>query len=82
MPLIDYGKQHGVGGRSSNNLRNVLDDDDFDAQMQDGGDGLIVVDFSTTWCAPCRSMEGHIQNMAEKFPKVLFLKVTQNQNRI
>ncbi|KAF7123285.1 hypothetical protein RHSIM_Rhsim12G0056900 [Rhododendron simsii] len=36
---------------------------------------LMVIDFSASWCAPCRSMEPTIQEYASKYTDVEFVKI-------
>ncbi|WP_423062802.1 thioredoxin family protein [Candidiatus Paracoxiella cheracis] len=33
---------------------------------------LIVIDFGAQWCAPCRSFEKVISQVAEQYPDVMF----------
>ncbi|KAF7123276.1 hypothetical protein RHSIM_Rhsim12G0056100 [Rhododendron simsii] len=35
----------------------------------------MVIDFSASWCAPCRSMEPTIQEYASKYTDVEFVKI-------
>ncbi|KAJ1443701.1 Thioredoxin-like superfamily [Sesbania bispinosa] len=36
---------------------------------------LVVIDFSASWCGPCRFIEPAIHAMAEKFTDVVFIKI-------
>ena len=36
---------------------------------------LIIVDFSATWCGPCRSIEPKYNELSKKYPKSIFLHV-------
>eukprot|EP01035_Chromulina_nebulosa_P027688 gene27688-36443_t len=43
--------------------------------------GLVVVDFFTTWCGPCKQIAPLIEQLALKYPDVKFIKVDIEKNR-
>eukprot|EP00640_Fibrocapsa_japonica_P005927 CAMPEP_0113943346 /NCGR_PEP_ID=MMETSP1339-20121228/23198_1 /TAXON_ID=94617 /ORGANISM="Fibrocapsa japonica" /LENGTH=112 /DNA_ID=CAMNT_0000948191 /DNA_START=241 /DNA_END=579 /DNA_ORIENTATION=- /assembly_acc=CAM_ASM_000762 len=55
---------------------------DFDKAVNDAaGDSLVVVDFSTTWCGPCKIIAPKFEEMSERYTDVIFLKVTGDANK-
>ena len=35
----------------------------------------IIVDFSATWCGPCRMISPYFEELREAYPSIIFLKV-------
>ncbi|GMN29269.1 hypothetical protein TIFTF001_002369 [Ficus carica] len=49
----------------------------WNEQLQKGNESkkLVVVDFTASWCAPCRFISPFLADMAKRLPEVTFLKV-------
>lgn len=48
---------------------------EMDTVLQAAGDSLVVVDYSTTWCGPCKVIAPQYEEMSERFTDVVFVKV-------
>uniref|UniRef100_A0A0P4VVN3 Thioredoxin n=1 Tax=Scylla olivacea TaxID=85551 RepID=A0A0P4VVN3_SCYOL len=58
----------------------VKDKEDFDQQLKNAGQKLVVVDFYATWCGPCKMIAPKIQEMSEDMSDVVFLKVDVDES--
>ncbi len=47
----------------------------FDKTITSAGDSLVVVDYSTTWCGPCKVIAPKFDEFSEKYTDAVFLKV-------
>jgi thiol-disulfide isomerase/thioredoxin len=47
----------------------------FDNTIKSAGESLVVVDYSTTWCGPCKVIAPKFDEFSEKYPDAVFLKV-------
>jgi thiol-disulfide isomerase/thioredoxin len=47
----------------------------FDKTIQNAGNALVVIDYSTTWCGPCKVIAPKFDEFSEKYPDAVFLKV-------
>ena len=54
---------------------------DFDAVLAAAGDRAVVVEFTATWCGPCRMIAPHFEALAAEYPWCEFLKVDVDQNQ-
>lgn len=47
----------------------------FDKTISSAGGSLVVVDYSTTWCGPCKVIAPKFDEFSDKYPDAVFLKV-------
>lgn len=49
---------------------------DFDAKISSAGDKLVIVDYSTTWCGPCKVIAPKFDELSDKYSDSIFIKVS------
>ncbi|KAH0517158.1 Sushi, von Willebrand factor type A, EGF and pentraxin domain-containing protein 1 [Microtus ochrogaster] len=47
----------------------------FQEALAAAGDKLVVVDFSATWCGPCKMIKPFFHSLSEKYSSVVFLEI-------
>ena len=53
----------------------VSSTEEFENALKTAGDSLVVVDYSTSWCGPCKIIAPKFDEFSEKYKNVAFLKV-------
>merc|ERR1712137_353857 len=53
---------------------------EFQTQLANAG-GLVVVDWSASWCRPCQQIFPFLADLSEKYPDTVFLKVDVDRMR-
>jgi len=48
---------------------------EFDQTIQEAGGRLVVIDYSTTWCGPCKVIAPKFEELSEQYSDAVFLKV-------
>lgn len=57
-------------------VKEVANAADFDGVIENADGKLVIVDYSTTWCGPCKIMAPKFDAMSEKYTGAVFVKVT------
>lgn len=75
-PVVNTGVRAATSRTTA--LQAVVDIDSesaFDKTVKNAGDSLVVVDYSTTWCGPCKVIAPKFEELSEKYTDAVFLKV-------
>ena len=55
---------------------------DFNQALTEAGDKLVVVDFTASWCPPCKMIAPKFEAMAKEFTSVVFYKASKNSQTL
>lgn len=47
----------------------------FDDKISSAGDSLVIIDYSTTWCGPCKVIAPKFDELSNTYPDSVFIKV-------
>ncbi|XP_028660617.1 thioredoxin-like [Erpetoichthys calabaricus] len=56
-------------------VREIKNMTEFQNELKNATDKLVVIDFSATWCGPCRQIAPFYDSLPGQYPDVVFLKV-------
>jgi len=56
-------------------VHKAASDSDFNEKLNQGGSKLVVIDFSASWCGPCKQIAPFVDEMSAKYPNASFLNV-------
>ncbi|XP_045144986.1 thioredoxin domain-containing protein 2 [Echinops telfairi] len=56
-------------------VKTIQSKEDFEANLKEAGEKLVVVDFSATWCGPCKVIKPLLYTLSNKYDDVVFLEV-------
>lgn len=54
-------------------VHHVSSAEDFDNEMKNNRNKLIIVDFYATWCGPCKSLARYLSAFADKYESQVFI---------
>ncbi|XP_057709983.1 thioredoxin b [Corythoichthys intestinalis] len=56
-------------------VKQVQSLEEFEEILKTSGDKLVVVDFTATWCGPCRMISPKFEEFSHTYTNVVFIKV-------
>mmetsp|Transcript_44037 Transcript_44037/g.77768 ORF Transcript_44037/g.77768 Transcript_44037/m.77768 type:complete len:116 (-) Transcript_44037:147-494(-) len=76
---VSLSSKHSLSRRQQSALQAVSEVgsiDEFDKAVKEAaGDSLVIVDYSTTWCGPCKVIYPKYEEFSEQYTDAIFLKV-------
>jgi len=56
-------------------VTDIASTEELNEALEKAGDSLVVVDYSTSWCGPCKIIAPKFDEFSEQYKNVAFLKV-------
>ncbi|XP_037364742.1 thioredoxin domain-containing protein 2 [Talpa occidentalis] len=60
-------------------VKEILSKEDFETALKEAGERLVIVDFSATWCGPCKTIKPLYHSLSVKYEDVVFLEVDADE---
>merc|ERR1739842_48612 len=54
---------------------------DFDKCLASAGDKVVAIDFTASWCPPCKMIGPKFEAMESQFPNVVMVKCDVDENK-
>jgi len=70
----------GGGHQDSKNIKH-LQEGQLRSELQKAGGKLVVIDFTASWCGPCKMIAPYFSELADKYTDVVFLKIDVDECR-
>eukprot|EP00961_Rhodomonas_salina_P119274 1604986-Rhodomonas_salina.1 len=61
-------------------VKQLKDQAEFDAAVAEAGEKTMFIDFTATWCGPCKRIGPVFEELAEKNDGAVFYKVDVDEN--
>ena len=58
----------------------ISSQDEFDKALDSAGASLVVIDYSTSWCGPCKIIAPKFDEFSEQYKNVAFLKARRQRD--
>ncbi|XP_045146197.1 thioredoxin-like [Echinops telfairi] len=56
-------------------VKQIDSKEDFQAALKSAGEKLVVVNFSATWCGPCKMIKPFYHSLCKQYSNAVFLEV-------
>jgi len=74
MPSTRLGLRAPAASALSMAVQDVTDASQLDSIVKEAGDKLVVIDYSTTWCGPCKIVAPKYDALSDVYTDAVFLK--------